>query len=224
MSVCLLEGWLGFLRDEVNVHFGMLIVFEMAADAAMFVEHAQEFRDAKRGVIQRLAVAWVGHFSGVVKAARGEDQDAARIQRVAQLAEDLPVRSERHVPDAVPRRDEIVSRRECMRADVRLVKRHARMFLPGEHEHFGRQIELLHLKAMIEQELNDSPAAAATDIERAASLRHEADGPFVLGDAVLRVKIVTRPMMRDTIVTSCYFFGAHTEKWLARRQLARRSP
>lgn len=62
---------------------------------------------------------------------------------------------------------------------------------------------------MIEEELDDSPAAPATHIERFTAERSETERSLVLANAVLLIERITRPMRGKTIVAVSNFFWLH---------------
>src|SRR4051794_5205053 len=115
------------------------------------------------------------------------------------------------MPDAVPCRDEIVAGGEHKGADIRVMKGDTRMFRPRQGDHLRGQVEALDFKAAMKQKLNDSSAAAATDIERPATLRGESDRSLMLGDATLRIEFGTRPMRRKFVVTGRSILGKHAD-------------
>ena len=126
----------------------MLIVFQVPADAAELIDELEQPRNAQGGVVERLAEARIGHLVGSIHAAAGKDQHAAGIQRGAELLQNRRLLRERHVPDALPRRDEIIPPGKLPRADVGMVESHVGVFLPREGEHLAREIETLDLEAV----------------------------------------------------------------------------
>ena len=65
------------MDNDIKVELGVLVVFEVAADAVVFVDEAKELGDAWGCVVEGLSVAWVGDVTGCINAAAGEDENAA---------------------------------------------------------------------------------------------------------------------------------------------------
>src|SRR5690606_32626319 len=105
-----------------------------------------------------------------------------------QLLEHASVLRERHVPDAVPRGDEIVGPRRLPLADVGEVEAHLRMPPSRELEHPRGKVEAFDLEPTAEQELDEPAARAAAHVERGAGAPEERERPLVRSDAVVAGK------------------------------------
>ncbi len=115
----------------------MLIVFEVATDAAGFGDHLEGLGNAEHGVIEGLAEARIGACAGLIDSAGREDENAVGFQTVAEFGEESCLVFEWSVPDTIPSGDEIVFMREFPRADIGLVE--GLLWVPGsrEPEHLG---------------------------------------------------------------------------------------
>src|SRR5690606_10050725 len=99
----------------------------MPKDAAAPLDRVQRARATESAVVHRRTHRGIALLARLVGAAEREDADAARRERAEQLLEHASVLRERHVPDAVPRGDEIVGPRRLPLADVGEVEAHLRM-------------------------------------------------------------------------------------------------
>jgi len=101
-----LNGWLdsgrGFLKDEVQMQLGKLVIFEMSANAPLLGGKVQNPGDCQGRMIQRLSQKGIGNLPGLIHATAGENQNSAWAQALAQLSEDCFLIGKRHMPDAVP--------------------------------------------------------------------------------------------------------------------------
>lgn len=68
------------------------------------------------------------------------------------------------VPDAIPGGDKIVLNRKLPFANVGVVERDLRMAAPRKLEHPLRNVEPCSIESMLDQEVQDPPAAAAADV------------------------------------------------------------
>lgn len=198
----------------------VLIVFQVPADAAEFIDELEQLRNAQGGVVKRLAEARISHLVGSIHASASENEHATRIQRGAELFQNRRLLRERHVPDALPPRNEIIPPGKLPGADIGVVKPHLGVFLPREGEHFSGEIEALDLEAPRQQQRDDAPAAATTHVDGDARSAQELERTLVLGDAVFEIEFGSGPMMGDLVVVARGLSGFH--RWDLRNQDVRK--
>jgi hypothetical protein len=93
-----------FLGDDDEVFLGMLVVFEVTADAATLGEKLEKFGNAERAVREIDTPAGLGgHFAGSIEADGGEEIDSAGVEAIVDFVEDRFLLIEREMPGAVPR-------------------------------------------------------------------------------------------------------------------------
>src|SRR5579862_1727429 len=100
---------------------GILVVFEMAADAAGLRENLLRFGDTEDAVIHRRTHAGVGFLAWSIQSSCRENENSIRRQGGADFSEHGFLFAQGKVPDAVPGGDEVVFAGKRPSADVRLV-------------------------------------------------------------------------------------------------------
>ncbi len=201
------------MKNEIQVFsrilFLRLIIFQMPANAALLRRDLKKFGNAQRSVIKRLTMTGVRHFIRLVQPARGEDQHSSRVQSLAEFFENRLLLIERNMPDAIPGGDEVEVLGKRPRDDVGLVKRNVRVTRSGEVQHRCGNVQPFDGEPVFEKQIDESPAAATTDIDRLATLRHKPNRPQMLLDPIITVKRGSTPMFGDGVVARGGFLGRH---------------
>jgi len=113
----------------------MLVIFEMPTNAAALGDDLQEPRNPQGSMIQWLPHEWIGHIPWLINATTGKNQNPSLAQTSAKLLKDCFVFSEWSMPDAVPRRNQIVFLLEVPTTDVGKIKNHIWMSLLRQSNH-----------------------------------------------------------------------------------------
>ena len=143
----------------------MLVIFEMPTNAAALGNDLQEPRNPQGSMIQWQLHEWIGHIPWLINATAGKNQNPSLAQTSAKLLKDCFVFSEWSMPDAVPRRNQIVLLREVPTTDVGKMKNHLWMALLRHSNHLRGNIYSLGVEALANHQINNSSATTATNVD-----------------------------------------------------------
>ena len=91
-----------FLDNQIQMALGVLIIFQMAANAAELINETQQMRDAQSSMVEGLAMTWIRHVTRGIGPATRKYQHTSRIQAGAELLQNRGLAVQRHMLDAVP--------------------------------------------------------------------------------------------------------------------------
>src|ERR1700709_281603 len=113
------------------------------------------------------------------------------------------------MPDAVPRRYEIVSVREVPLANIRMMKEDSGVSHAGQTDHFCGNVQSLHFEVICKQQINNPSAGTAPYIYRRSLALDEFQCPGVLVDSVFAIKMFTVPPGSEPVIIIGGFLRIH---------------
>ena len=189
----------GLLSDEEKVLLRQLVIFQMPAYAARVGKRLQGLGDAEDAIINRRSHRGVVLLRRFVEPSCRPDEDTTGCQGPTEFSQDCFVVLQRNVPDAVPRRDEVVLPGWRPFARIGMVDGDIGAPFFRKRYHLLRHIEAFHLVSVVLQQADEAAIASRSDVERDASVGSELECVLVLANPV-RLKMRFQPSTGDGIV------------------------